>query len=197
MRVLVACEFSGIVRDAFIARGHDAVSCDLEPTERPGPHICGSVLDVLEMGWDLMIAHPPCTNLCSMAQWWNHKRPERMPLTLDAAAFVSKLSEAPIPKICIENPPGWLNKNWRAPSQMIQPWHHGHEANKPTCLWLKGLPLLKATKLVGKGEFYVKANGSRASKWSHVTSGTKKAERAKIAARTFEGIAKAMADQWG
>jgi len=197
MRVLVACEYSGTVRDAFRARGHDAWSCDLLPTDAdPAWHYEGNIFDIIMDDWDLMIAHPPCTYLCNMGVWWNHKRPERWPLTYEAAEFVQRLADAPIAKIAIENPIGWLNKNWRKPSQIIQPWQYGHEANKPTCLWLKDLPLLEPTKIVGKGEFYVKKNGNRMSKWSHITSGTNK-NRWKIAATTFSGIANAMADQWG
>jgi len=195
--VLVACEFSGVVRDAFRSRGHDAMSCDLIPSERPGPHYQGDVRDLLADQWDLMIAHPPCTYLASMGIWWNAKRPERWPLTYQARDFVRLLWDAPIPHIAIENPIGFLNKNWRPPSQIIQPWQFGHEANKPTCLWLKGLPMLIHTKLVDKGDFYTKANGNRISKWSHITSGTSKERRAKIASRTFSGIADAMAEQWG
>jgi hypothetical protein len=248
MRVLVACEFSGAVRDAFRAAGHDAMSCDLLPTEAPGPHYQGDVRDVIdgfvpvcfhaecgdecswgfdEAGdcprpgptsegyefverngvlfarpeerphWDLMIAHPPCTYLASMGIWWNKKRPERWPLTYEARDFVDFLWQSPIPRIAIENPIGFLNRNWRKPDQIIHPWQFGHEASKPTCLWLKGLPILTPTQIVGKGEFYVKANGARMAKWSHITSGTRKAERAKIASRTFPGIAAAMAAQWG
>jgi hypothetical protein len=197
VKVLVACEYSGTVRDAFLALGHDAVSCDLLPTDVPGPHHQGDVLEIIGKGWDLMIAHPPCTYLASMGIWWNHKRPERWPLTMAAKEFALLLANAPIEKIAIENPIGYLNKNWRKPDQIINPWQFGHEANKPTCLWLKNLPLLVPTKIVGKGEFYVKANGARMSKWSHVTSGTNKAKRAKIASTTFKGIADAMASQWG
>lgn len=136
MRVIVACEFSGTVRDAFAARGHDAWSCDLLPSETPGNHIQGDVLAVIGDGWDLMVAHPPCTYLASMGIWWNAKRPERWPLTYDAMEFVKKLWQAPIAMIAIENPIGYLNKNFRKPDQIIQPWQFGHEANKPTCLWL-------------------------------------------------------------
>lgn len=197
MRVLVACEYSGTVRDAFRALGHDAMSCDLLPTDRPGPHHQGDVFDVIGDGWDLMIAHPPCTYLASMGIWWNAKRPERWPLTYEARDFVARLADAPIAKIAIENPIGYLNKNWRKPTQIIHPWQHGHEANKPTCLWLKDLPPLTPTQIVGKGDFYVKANGHRMSVWSHKQSGTNKAKRAKIASTTFQGIADAMAQQWG
>ena len=194
MRVLVACESSGTVRNAFAARGHDAWSCDLLPAE--GQHYQCDVREVLGLGWDLMIAHPPCTYLCSMGIWWNHKRPERWQETYAAAEFVKLLWDAPIAKVAIENPVGYLSNNWRKPNQVINPWQFGHEANKPTCLWLRGLPNLTPTKVVGKGEFYVKANGHRMSKWSHITSGTR-ADRWKIAATTFAGIAQAMAEQWG
>jgi hypothetical protein len=197
VRVLIACEFSGTVRDAFRARGHDAMSCDLLPTEAPGPHYQGDVRDLLTPGrWDLMIAHPPCTYLCGMGIWWNHKRPERWAQTYQATEFVRLLWDAPIALIAIENPVGWLNSHWEKPAQIIHPWQFGHEASKPTCLWLKNLPPLAPTVLVGKGEFYTKANGHRMSKWSHITSGTR-ADRWRIAAATFPGIAAAMADQWG
>ena len=201
MRVLIACEFSGAVRDAFRRRGHDAWSCDLLPSETDGPHYICDVQDILGDGWDMMIAHPPCTYLASMGIWWNAKRPERWPLTFEALALADKLASAPIARIAVENPIGYLNRHWErfpnGPDQIINPWQFGHEANKPTCLWLKDLPRLVPTKLVGKGEFYIKANGARMSKWSHVTSGTNKAKRAKIASRTFKGIADAMAEQWG
>lgn len=196
MKVLVACEFSGVVRDAFAALGHEAWSCDLLPTERPGHHLQCDVLDVLGDGWDLMVAHPPCTYLASMGVWWNHKRPERWALTEVAFAFGRSLAAAPIPRIAIENPVGYLNSHWRKPDQIINPWQFGHEANKPTCLWLNQLPRLVPTKIVGKGRFYTKANGNRASVWCHRISGTRQ-DRAKVASRTFQGIADAMAAQWG
>lgn len=197
MRVLVACEFSGVVREAFAARGHDAWSCDVLPSEREGKHLQRDVREVLDNAWDLMIAHPPCTYLCSMGIWWNHKRPERIPLTEEALQFVRLLMDAPIDKIAVENPVGCIGTRIRKADQLVQPWQFGHEANKPTCLWLKNLPLLTHTKIVGKGKFYTKANGNRMSAWSHITSGTRKAERARIASRTFQGIADAMAEQWG
>lgn len=203
MRVLIACEFSATVRDAFRARGHDAWSCDLLPCEGdPAWHVQGDALAAAHGSqWDLMVAHPPCTYLASMGIWWNAKRPERWPLTFEALAFADALAGAPIARIAVENPIGYLNKHWErfpnGPNQIINPWQFGHEANKPTCLWLKNLPNLVPTKLVGKGEFYTKANGARMSKWSHVTSGTNKEKRAKIASKTFQGIADAMADQWG
>lgn len=197
MRVLIGCEFSGVVRDAFLALGHDAWSCDLLPTEKPGPHLQCDVLTVLDRGWDLMIAHPPCTYLCNMGIWWNHKRPERWKQTWSAVEFVRAIWGNTIPKVCIENPIGILSTVHGRPSQVIHPWQFGHQASKPTCLWLKGLPLLQPTRVVDKGEFYTKTNGTRMAKWSHITSGTRKEERAKIASRTFSGIASAMANQWG
>jgi len=196
MRVLVACEFSGVVRDAFAALGHDAWSCDLLPTERPGNHIQGDALAVLGDGWDMMIAHPPCTYLCGMGVWWNHKRPERWKETFAALEFVKALWNCNIPQIAIENPIGYLSKNFRRPDCIVNPWMFGDEANKPTCIWLKNLPALKPTKIVDKGKFYTKKNGSRMSAWSHITSGTNKEKRARIASKTFPGIAQAMADQW-
>jgi len=142
MRVLVACEFSGIVREAFRQKGHDAYSCDLIPTEIPGKHIQGNVIDILQDGWDLMIAHPPCTYLAvSGARWWSQRKEEQE----DAIAFVMLLAEAPIPKIAIENPIGRLSTIWRKPDQIIQPWQFGHGETKATCFWLKGLPLLAHT----------------------------------------------------
>lgn len=196
MKILIACEYSGIVRDAFIAKGHNAISCDLLPTERPGPHYQGDMFDIINEGFDMMIAHPPCTYLASMAIWWNHKRPERWPLTYSGMEFVQKLWNTNIPKMFIENPIGYLNNHWQKPTQIIHPWQFGQEFSKPTCLWLKGLPKLVPTKIVGKGEFYIKANGTRMAKWSHCTSGSNKL-RAKIASKTFQGVADAMTEQWG
>lgn len=196
MKMLVACEFSGVVREAFRRHGWDAWSCDLLDTEQSGQHIVGDVLQVLDQGWDLMVAHPPCTYLCGMGVWWNHKRPERWAETDKALEFFRQVYEAPIPCRCIENPVGIVSTRIRKPDQIIQPWQYGHEANKPTCLWLVGLPTLTPTNIVSKGEFYVKKNGARMSKWSHSISGTNKAMRARNASRTFPGIAEAMASQW-
>ncbi len=201
MRVLVGCEFSGIVRQAFRNLRHDAWSCDLLSSEDNSEyHIQDDVLNHLDSGWDLMIFHPPCTYLATMGIWWNHKRPERWELTRKALEFVDTLAKSPCERIAIENPVGYLNKNWPyfpdGPTQVIHPWQFGHRANKPTCLWLKNLPKLTPTEIVDKGEFYTKANGMRLSKWSHITSGRDKEKRAKIASRTFEGIANAMANQW-
>ena len=196
MRVLIACEQSGVVRDAFTAQGHDAWSCDLVPSDRPGNHFQGDALNFLDLGWDLLIAHPPCTYLCNMGIWWNHKRPERKKLTQEASAFVRALWNAPIERICIENPPGWLNSNWMQPTQTIQPWQFGHEANKPTSLWLRNLPPLKTTKIVSRGEFYVNKKGlrpgRRCSKWLYTGTGNLQKKRA----TTFQGIAEAMALTW-
>jgi hypothetical protein len=203
MKVLIACEFSGTVRDAFAKLGHDAWSCDLEPTDVPGNHYQGSVLDILNDGWDLMIAHPPCTYLTVTGNKWmkdeyKDRFPTRQQDRKDGIEFFIKLANADIPKIAIENPIGIMSTNWRKPDQIIQPWHYGHEATKSTCLWLKGLPLLKPTNIVGKGEFVTFKSGKRMTKWyAEAANGKTPAERAKIRNKTFQGIADAMADQWG
>ena len=181
MRVLVACEFSGIVRDAFIARGHDAWSCDLLPTEKPGPHLQGDVINILDRGWDLMIAFPPCTHLAvSGARWFRNKLVEQN----RALAFVSCLKSANIPQIAIENPIGILSTRWRKPDQIIQPWMFGHGETKATCLWLQGLPKLVPTNIV---------DGRHGRVWREAPS----PERWKNRSRTYQGIADAMAEQWG
>ena len=201
MRVLVACEFSGIVRDAFISKGHDAWSCDLLPSERPGPHLQCDVLAVLQENWDLMVAHPPCTHLAvSGAAWFKHKAKEQEA----ALAFIRALLDAPIPRIALENPVSIINTRIRRPEQIIHPYYFGDEASKPTCLWLKNLPPLEhkpepdlfgpATH-VGKGEFAVSKSGRRGAKWNWwLPPGP---DRWKIRSRTFPGIARAMAEQWG
>lgn len=191
MNVLVACEFSGVVRDAFIAKGHDAFSCDLLPGEGDGPHIQGDVLDVLNDGWDLIIAHPPCTYLCSSGLHWNHRRPGRWEKTEEAFEFVMKIAGAECGKIAIENPIGCLSTKWRKPDQIIQPWQFGHPESKATCLWLKGLPSLQPTDVL-----------EREGRWDNQTpSGQNKlgpsAKRAMERSRTYLGIAQAMAEQWG
>ena len=195
MRVLVACEFSGIVRDAFRECGHDAVSCDLLPTERAGPHIQCDVLEILGDGWNLMIAHPPCTYLSRAgARWW--KDPERMALADKAADFVFALRDAPIQRIAIENPIGQLNKRWRYPDQIVQPWEFGHPYTKRTCLWLKNLPPLMPTMLMEGREAFLPSNVGLGKR----TGGKSQpgvVHNAKDASRTFHGIADAMADQWG
>lgn len=179
-KILIACEFSGTVRDAFAAKGHDAWSCDLLPTEKPGQHIIGDVLDVLDRGWDLMIAHPPCTHLAvSGARWFKDKRVEQE----EALAFVRALLDAPIPCIALENPVSVISSRIRKPNQTIQPWQFGHGETKATCLWLKGLPLLKPTNIVTGREARVHRMPPGPNRWR---------ERS----RTFQGIADAMAEQW-
>jgi len=183
MRVLVACEYSGVVRDAFIAEGHDAMSCDLLPTESPGPHYEGLVQDVLEDGWDLMIAHPPCDHLAvSGARWFKEKQADGR--QQDAINFFMLLAEANIHHICIENPVCIMSTQWRKPDQIIQPWQFGHGETKATCLWLKNLPLLKPTDIVEGREPRVHRMPPGPDRW-------------KERSRTFTGIAKAMAEQWG
>jgi site-specific DNA-cytosine methylase len=191
VKVLIACEYSGTVRDAFIARGHDAISCDLLPTDAPGPHWCGDVREVLGMGWDLMIAHPPCTHLAvSGARRFDKKRDEQAA----ALDFVRLLMDAPIERIAIENPVSIISSHIRKPDQIIQPYEHGHEATKTTCLWLKGLPHLKPSNIVGKGARHVTKSGRSLPEWYNLPP---IADRWKIRSATFPGIAAAMADQWG
>ena len=147
MKVLVACEFSGVVRDAFIARGHDAMSCDLRPSETPGPHYQGDVFDIINDGWDLMIAHPPCTHLSvSGARHFAAKRADGR--QQEAVAFFLLLAKSEIPRIAIENPVCIMSSVWRKPDQIIQPWQFGHGETKATCLWLKGLLKLQPTNIV-------------------------------------------------
>jgi hypothetical protein len=181
MKVLVACEFSGIVRDAFRQRGHSAMSCDLLPTERPGPHRIGDVLEILDQGWDLMIAHPPCTYLAvSGARWWKDRLREQV----KALDFVWDLMSAPIPRIALENPIGKISTIIRKPDQIIQPWQFGRGETKATCLWLKGLPLLHSTHVVS----------GRVHRVHRISPGP---DRWRERSRTFMGIAEAMAEQWG
>ena len=180
--MLVACEFSGIVRDAFIARGHDAESCDLLPTERPGRHHIGDALDMAYLlPWDLMIAHPPCTYLAVSGARWMASRPQE---TADALVFVQALMDAPIERIAIENPISIISSRIRKPDQIIQPWWFGHGETKATCLWLKGLPMLVPTDIVEGREARVHRMPPGPDRW-------------KERSRTLQGIADAMADQWG
>ncbi len=189
MRVLVGCEFSGIVRDAFTARGHHAVSCDLLPTESSGQHIQSDVLEILNDGWDLMIAFPPCTHLCvSGARWFKDKRTEQN----EAIGFFMQLANAPIHRIAIENPVGIMSSVWRKPDQIIQPWQFGHGETKATCLWLKNLPPLQPTHLEGD-LFAEEVPTERVARVHHEPPGP---DRWKNRSRTFNGIAKAMATQW-
>lgn len=196
MRVLVACEYSGAVRDAFLRAGHDAMSCDLLPTDAPGPHYQGDVRDVLGDGWDLMVAHPPCTYLSVSGMHWTHRGLRDPQLTEDALAFVRLLLEAPVPRIALENPVSIINSRVRKPDQIVQPWQFGHDASKKTCLWLKGLPLLQPTQIIEPRII----NGRK--RWGNQTnSGQNRLgpsdDRWKIRSATFPGIAQAMADQWG
>jgi hypothetical protein len=193
MKVLVACEYSGAVRDAFRALGHNAVSCDLLPSDKPGPHYQGDVSDIIADGWDMMIAHPPCTYLCSSGLHWNKKRPERAAKTEEALRFVELLMSAPIKRIAIENPIGCISTRICKPDQTIQPWQFGHPESKATCLWLKRLPALTHTNVLP-----LPATG----RWQNQTaSGQNKlapsANRWKIRSTTYQGIADAMAEQWG
>lgn len=221
MRVLVACEFSGTVRDAFRARGHDAMSCDLLDTESPGPHYRGDVRDVLNDGWDLMIAHPPCTYLAVSGLHWNTRRPSRAALTERAIEFVRELWAAPIPRKALENPVGILSTRFAKPSQIIQPNEYGHDASKKTCLWLEGLPLLRPTARV-LGLYACRCGGPRFARelgaygcpnceggrgrarlvWANQTaSGQNRLppspDRWKLRSITYPGIAAAFAEQWG
>ena len=237
MKILIACEFSGIVRDAFIKRGHDAVSCDLLPTERPGPHIQGDVLRVLDGlhkcckcgdyckvdhnsfrcdkcermwslnypheidKWDLMIAHPPCTYLCVTGNKWfkpeyKDRFPDRHQQREDAVKFFMSLAETPIEKISLENPVCIMSSRWRKPDQYIHPYQFGEPHSKKTGLWLKNLPLLKLTEVV-EPKYYIYKDGRKDPLWHVETMKLPKTDRTKARSRTFQGIADAMADQWG
>lgn len=195
MKVLVACEYSGTVRNAFLQLGHDALSCDLLPTDVPGPHYQGDVRDILYDGWDLLIAHPPCQYLCSSGLHWNKRRPERAALTEQALDFVRLLLNAPIKHIALENSVGCISTRIRPPDQTIQPWMFGEDASKATCLWLKNLPPLRET------ERYPPRMVGGKPRWSNQTdSGQNKLapseDRWKIRSKTYPGIAQAMAEQW-
>ena len=203
MKVLIACEFSGTVRDAFIRGGHEAMSCDIEPTDVPGPHYQGDMFDIINDGWDMIIAFPPCTHLAvSGAKHFAQKRADgRQQQGID---FFLKVANADIPRIAVENPVGIMSSIYRKPDQIIQPWHFGHEAQKTTCLWLKNLPLLQHTKVVDKGSFYISKTGKKMPTWSHDVAdangkkiGYNTPEIKKIRNKTFQGIADAMAQQWG
>ena len=198
MRVLVACECSGVVRDAFAAKGHYAMSCDLQPTDSPGPHYQGDIFDVLDQGWDLMIGHPPCTYLTSTgARWLGDPRyPNRYRDRDEAADFFMRLYNTNIPKVCLENPVGYMSTYFRKPDQYVHPYHFGHPVSKKTGLWLKGLKQLVHTKVV-EPEMVVVGNNKRFSAWYHETSCLPLKDRQKARSKTFQGIADAMADQWG
>lgn len=200
MKILVACEYSGTVRDAFTRLGHDVTSCDLLQTDRPGKHYQGDVRDIIGDGWDMMIAHPPCTYLCSSGLHWNLKVPGRAQKTTEAVAFVRWLWEQPIPRIAIENPIGCLSRLMCRPTQIIQPYQFGHDASKSTCLWLKGLePLVPTQYVEPKRIFY---RGREVKRWANQTPHgadnlPPSADRWKIRSLTYQGIAEAMAEQWG
>mgnify|MGYP003136995847 FL=1 len=221
MKVLVACEYSGIVRDAFNKKGHNAISCDLLDTDAEritgvdylGGHYKGNVEDILYDGWDLMIAHPPCTYLAvSGAAWFYHpedkhlptdqrrphpKHPNRRQLQEEALDFIRLLLEAPIDKIALENPVGVISTKIRKPDQIIQPYMFGHRESKKTCLWLKNLPLLKPTNQVEPEERIYTKSGKSHGKWWNDTWKLPKEQRWKARSATFPGIAEAMAEQWG
>jgi len=190
VKVLIACEYSGTVRDAFIEAGHEAISCDLLPTDVPGPHYQGDVRDVLNYPWDLMIAHPPCTDLAvSGAAWFEEKRFDGRQQA--AASFFMMLAKADIPCIAIENPVCVMSSLWRKPDQIIQPWMFGHPEQKATCLWLKGLPNLKPTNDVYKQMMELPKNERERIHYLPPSE-----DRWKIRSQTFKGIAEAMASQW-
>lgn len=202
MRVLIACECSGKTRDAFAALGHDAWSADLQPSDAGGQHIQGDVIPHLDDGWDLMIAHPPCTRLCVTGnKWYNPEYADRFPRIHEereeAVAFFMALANAPIERICIENPVGIMGSRWRPADQTIQPFDYGHPEPKKTCLWLKNLPHLQPTwppKDVPP-DYHISASGKKLARWYYMPSPSP--GRQKMRSVTFQGIADAMADQWG
>lgn len=215
MKVLVACEYSGTVRDAFLAKGHDAMSCDLLETDAPGPHYKGDIRNLLSENWDLMICHPPCTYLSVSGMHWTTRGLRDPQLTEDALDFVRLLLDAPIPKIALENPVSVISSRIRKPDQVVHPYQFGDDASKKTCLWLKGLPRLVPTayvepRLVCCGETLddkygcPNCNGGYKAvrRWGNQTdSGQNKLppskDRWKLRSVTYKGIAQAMADQWG
>jgi hypothetical protein len=201
MRVLIAYEFSGTVRDAFAKLGHIAYSCDLEPSEKGGKHYVGDIRDILYDNWDLMIAHPPCTYLTvTENKWMKPEYKDRFPTREEdrnkAKDFFVMLANAHIKHICVENPIGIMNTYYRKPDQIIQPWQFGHSTTKSTCLWLKNLPLLTPTNIVDKGEYVTFKSGKRMSKWYADAAKFDPKTRERIRNRTFQGIADAMASQW-
>ena len=200
MRVLVACEESGVVRDAFRKKGHMAYSCDLLPSNDRF-HIQGDVLKELDFGWDLMIAHPPCTFLCVTGNKWmkeefKERFPDRLQQRKDSIDFFMKLWNCKIPKICIENPVGIMSSEFRKPDQYIHPYYFGEPHSKKTGLWLKNLPKLEITNMV-EPKMYTYKDGRKDPIWHVETMKLSKEERSKVRSRTFQGIADAMAEQWG
>jgi hypothetical protein len=212
LNVLVACEYSGTVRDAFIKLGHKAISCDLLDTDVPGPHYKGSVFDIINDGWDMMIAHPPCTYIASSgSRWFYHpddkylnvkdrrphpRYPNREKDREDAIDFFLKLYNSNIPMIAIENPIGVMSTVFRKPDQIIQPYQYGDTATKTTCLWLKNLPQLKPTNVVDRGERVYFDSGKSHPKWYADALKLDKQERMKARSKTFSGIANAIAKQY-
>lgn len=234
MNVAVLCEFSGIVREAFRARGHHAVSYDLLPSEQPGPHVQGDVREA-DLSWaELVIAHPPCTYLCASGLHWNKRRPEREALTLEALTFIRWIFALPVRRIALENPVGRISTAIRKPNQIIQPYQFGHPESKATCLWLKNLPLLQPTKILVPGPAWIPCSDcdefwcaihnkhvadcpcppieawvrrkidpyTTGTRWQNQTpSGQNKlgpsSDRWAERSKTYQGIAAAMADQWG
>lgn len=200
-RVLIGCESSGVVRDAFRANGHDAWSCDLLPADGdPAAHIQGDLLGVLGDGWDLLIAHPPCTYLCASGMHWTTRGRRDPALTESAIAFARQLMDAPVPRICVENPVGAIGSRVRPATQYVQPYQYGHDASKKTGLWLQSLPPLRPTKMVEPR--WVEVGGRLLPRWANQTdSGQNRlppsADRWQLRSRTYEGIANAMAGQWG
>lgn len=215
MKILVACEYSGRVRDAFIRTGHDAMSCDLLPTDSPGPHYQGDVMDIINDEWDIMIAHPPCTYLTCSAEWAYKDGPyhqnvkpdtltgaERREARRDAVEFVRQLMAAPIKYKAIENPKGVLSKRIREPDQYIQPYEYGDDASKITCLWLENLPPLVPTAFCVPRLAKNSSGKGYTFRWSNQTDSgqnreTPSDDRWKIRSTTWQGWADAMADQWG
>jgi len=201
MKVLIGCEFSGRVRDAFLQKGHDAISCDLIPTEQPGPHYQGDVRDLIHSeNWDILIAHPPCTYLAVSGNRWMKNNPQRIELRNEAIKFFLELTNTNIPKTAIENPKSIMSSHYRKPDQCIQPYQFGHSETKLTCLWLKNLPALCPTKIVTP-EYITGKDGKKYSRIHYLSNGSAKKyhgdTRQKVRSRTYEGIAEAMAVQWG
>lgn len=203
MKILIACEFSGTVREAFRKKGHEAWSCDIIPSDDNSPyHIQGDVMDILNNYWDMIIAHPPCTRLTVTGnKWYKQEYSHRFPNIHQerelAVKFFMEFANNKCERICIENPIGIMSTRWKKPSQIIHPWQFGHEASKATCLWLKGLPILNPTNIVSKGEFVEFKSGKRMSKWYCDAAKLTPKEREKVRNKTFQGIADAMAKQWG
>ncbi len=192
MKILIACEYSSIVREAFRKKGHDAWSCDLLPSEIYGKHYQGDVFEIIDNRWDMMIAFPPCTFLTTTANRSFLNNPGRWKKRLEAMMFIYQLMNADIEKVCIENPIGVISSHIRKPDQYIHPFEYGHNVSKKTCLWLKNLPALIKTNEVDVDWVYPKSGGKRMSRFHHDSQGDSKKR-----SRTFQGIADAMADQWG